>query len=123
MEECKQKTDQARLKNLSRALRKNMTKEEKHLWYDFLKHLPVTVNRQKKLGSYIADFFVASKKLAIEVDGSQHFSAQGLEQDRVRDAWLADNGINVLRYTNDQINHEFEGVCRDILYHLDMPDS
>ena len=105
---------------LSRVMRRNMTKEEKHLWYDFLKQLPVTVNRQKVLGSYIADFFIASKKTVIELDGSQHFSEQGLEQDRVRDAWFAENGMTVLRYTNRQINREFDNVCTDILYRLGM---
>ena len=62
-----------KLTGISRVLRKNMTKEERHLWYDFLKGLPLTVNRQKVLGDYIVDFFVASKKLVIELDGSQHF--------------------------------------------------
>ena len=66
------KTCNSKLTNISKVLRKNMTREEKHLWYDFLKKLPVTVNRQKVIGSYVADFYCASAKLVIELDGSQH---------------------------------------------------
>ena len=58
-----------------------MTDEEKHLWYDFLKYLPITVNRQKIVSNYILDFFIASKKLAIELDGSQH----GKEANKIKD--------------------------------------
>ena len=61
-----------KLVSTAQALRKRMTKEEKHLWYDFLKHLPVTVNRQKNIGNYIVDFFIAEKRVVIELDGSQH---------------------------------------------------
>ena len=105
---------------ISKILRKNMTKEERHLWYDFLKGLPLTVNRQKVLGPYIVDFFIASKKIAIELDGSQHFQGKGPERDRERDEWLQTNGVTVLRYTNLQINREFDAVCLDILRHLGL---
>ena len=107
----------------SRVLRKNMTKEERHLWYDFLKGLPFTVNRQKVLGSYIADFFIASKKLVIELDGSQHFQGEGPAHDRERDEWFTMNGITVLRYTNLQINREFDAVCRDIMRQLGLAEE
>ena len=100
-----------------------MTKEERHLWYDFLKGLPFTVNRQKVLGSCIADFFIASKKLVIEVDGSQHFQGDGPAHDRERDEWFTANGITVLRYTNLQINREFDAVCRDIMRYLGLPEE
>ena len=66
------------LKNNAQNLRKNMTKEERHLWYDFLKKLPMTINRQKIVGHYILDFYCASVKTAIELDGSQHFSDEGM---------------------------------------------
>ena len=58
-------------------LRKAMTKEERHLWYDCLKLLPVTVHRQKILGNYIVDFYIASAKMVIELDGSQHYEDVG----------------------------------------------
>ncbi|MBR6039858.1 MAG: endonuclease domain-containing protein [Clostridia bacterium] len=112
-----------KLIGFSRVLRKNMTKEERHLWYDFLKGLPFTVNRQKVLGSYIADFFIASKKLVIELDGSQHFQGEGPAHDRERDEWFRANGITVLRYTNLQINREFDAVCRDIMRHLGLAEE
>ena len=100
-----------------------MTKEERHLWYDFLKGLPVTVHRQKVLGSYIADFYIASKKIVIELDGSQHYMETGVQSDRDRDAWMQENGITVLRYTNLQIQREFDAVCSDILQHLNDTSS
>ena len=74
-----------RLKGNARALRKNMTKEERHLWYDCLKQLPVTVHRQKVIGQYIVDFYIAEAKLVIELDGSQHFEDAGAIADKERD--------------------------------------
>ena len=106
------------LNPFSRKLRREMTKEERHLWYDFLKGLPVTVHRQKILGTFIADFYIASKKLVIELDGSQHYMDGGVQSDRDRDAWMQENGITVLRYSNLQIQREFDAVCSDIMRHL-----
>ena len=95
-----------------------MTAEERHLWYDFLKQLPVTVNRQKVIGPYIVDFYCARAKLVIELDGSQHFDPDMLVQDRERDAFLHGLGLCVLRYSNREINQQFRNVCEDILAHL-----
>lgn len=103
----------------AKALRKNMTKEERHLWYDFLKNLPVTVNRQKVIGKYIADFYIASAKLVIELDGSQHYEDVGIAEDIARDNYLNELGIKVLRYSNYDVNKNFDSVCQDILKHLD----
>ena len=108
-----------RLTSLSQQLRKNMTKEEKHLWYDFLKELPVTVNRQKVIGKYIVDFYIDSAKMIIELDGSQHYSEEGEEKDFIRDSYFKRIGIKVLRYTNRQINERFKDVCDDILLQLE----
>ena len=110
----------SRLTANSRLLRNGMTKEERHLWYDFLKNLPVTVNRQKVLGNYIVDFFCFSAKLAIELDGSQHYTESAAAKDKLRDEWLASEGIRVLRYSNYEINTNFEGVCADILRNLGL---
>ncbi len=96
-------------------LRKNMTPEEKHLWYDFLKRLPVTVNRQKNIGNYIVDFYIASKRVVIELDGSQHGIIEKCESDKQRDYELSRIGITVLRYPNIDINRNFDMVCGDIL--------
>ncbi len=100
-----------------------MTDEEKHLWYDFLKYLPITVNRQKIVSNYILDFFIASKKLAIELDGSQHGKEENKNKDETRDKALFDLGIKVLRYTNHEINTSFDLVCKDILNHAEISES
>ena len=104
----------------SRQLRKNMTAEEKHLWYDFLKKLPFTVNRQKNIGNYILDFYIAKHKLAIEIDGSQHYSPENQAYDAQRDAFLKTYSITVLRYSNRDINTNFATVTKDILNHLQL---
>ena len=96
-------------------LRKNMTPEEKHLWYDFLKKLPVTAHRQKNIGNYIVDFYIPSARLVIELDGIQHSEEGHLESDRQRDYELCQLGNKVLRFTNFDVKINFMFVCRDIL--------
>ena len=88
-----------------------MTPEEKHLWYDFLKKLPFTINRQKVIGNYVVDFYCASKKVVIELDGSQHFENKN---DKERDLYLKSLDIKILRYWNRDLNNNFKGVCEDI---------
>ena len=95
-------------------LRKNMTKEEKHLWYDFLRSHSIRFSRQKVLGKYIADFYSAEAKLVIEIDGSQHYEEEAKEYDRERTAFLEQYGLKVIRFTNGQINDNFCGVCKYI---------
>ncbi|MBR2850668.1 MAG: DUF559 domain-containing protein [Clostridia bacterium] len=104
----------------AQTLRKNMTPEEKHLWYDFLKHLPLTVNRQKNIENFIVDFFIAKNKIAIEIDGIQHEGDSNKEKDIARDAKLEKMGITVLRYSNHSIRYNFNQVCEDILKHLEL---
>jgi len=96
-----------------------MTKEERHLWYDFLRLLPITVNRQKVIGNYIVDFYIASCKLVIELDGSQHYEDKGIEKDAVRDKYMESLGIKVLRYSNYDVTLKFRNVCEDILKNID----
>ncbi len=107
----------------ARTLRKNMTPEEKHLWYDFLKRLPHTVKRQHNIENYIVDFYIPEKKIVIEVDGIQHYSLDNLEADRKRDEALAVWGITVLRYSNKSINECFYDVAQDILDKLELTFS
>ena len=107
-----------KLKNNARNLRRNMTKEERHLWYDCLKLLPVTVHRQKVLGNYIVDFYIASANVVIELDGSQHYEEKGREQDAQRDRYLQSIGCSVLRYSNPDVNCRFVAVCEDIYHHV-----
>ena len=104
----------------AQGLRKNMTKQEKHLWYDFLKMLPMTVNRQRNIGNYIVDFFIPSASTVIEIDGIQHTMTENEEADGKRDEYLTKLGINVLRYTNPDIDNNFSVVCNDILAHLGL---
>ncbi len=98
----------------AKLLRKNMTAEEKQLWYKFLKALPYTINRQKTIGPYILDFYCHGALLAIELDGSQHYELEGERKDIARDEFLKKNNVTVLRYSNLQIRQNFEGVCLDI---------
>ena len=103
------------LTEFAKELRKNMTPEEKHLWYDFLKLLPITVKRQYVVSNYILDFFIPSVNIAIELDGSQHGEPEAKRADKERDNDLLSMGIKTLRYTNISINHNFNGVIIDIL--------
>ena len=105
---------------LAKILRCEMTEEEKRLWYDFLRELPVTVHRQKNIGRYIVDFYIASAKIVIELDGFQHGDPENAKKDLERDAYLQKMGITVLRYTNKDIHYRFKVVCEDILQYLNM---
>jgi len=99
-----------------------MTKEERRLWYDFLKQLPVTVNMQKVIDHYIVDFYCASAKLVIELDGSQHYEDEGAAADRERDHALNQRGITIVRYSNNDLNRNFDGVRTDLLRRLGLTD-
>ncbi len=116
------KYDKALVSN-AQVLRKNMTPEERRLWYDFLKKLPITVNRQKNIGNYIVDFFISSKRIAIEIDGFGHGEENQYQKDKQRDETLYKLGITVLRYQNNDINKNFNGVCKDILNALQINEE
>ena len=98
----------------ARQLRKNMTREERHLWYDFLRSYPIKFTRQKVLGKYIADFFCAQAKLVVELDGSQHYDPSEAEKDGVRTAFLRAYDISVIRIPNNEVMGNFVGVCEYI---------
>ena len=98
----------------ARKLRKEMTKEECHLWYDFLRDYPVRFSRQKILGNYIADFYSAKAQIVIELDGSQHFDDENILKDAERTEFLEKYGIKVIRILNSEVNSNFRGVCRYI---------
>ena len=108
----------AKLSGNAKYLRKNMTREERHLWYDFLKPLPVMVHRQKVIGHYIVDFYIAEAKLVIELDGTQHYQRTGAQHDAQRDTYLHSLGLTVVRYSNADINQRFDAVGQDILNRL-----
>jgi very-short-patch-repair endonuclease len=107
----------------AKILRKNMTPEERHLWYDFLKRLPFTVKRQHNIDNYIVDFYIAQKKTVIEVDGIQHQEIVHKEADEQRDRVLKEWGITVLRYTNESIRKSFNVVAGDILAKIGLDFS
>ncbi|MBO5357991.1 MAG: endonuclease domain-containing protein [Clostridia bacterium] len=95
-------------------LRKNMTPEERHLWYDFLSDYPIKFNRQKIIGKYIVDFYSAKAKLIIELDGSQHFEENGVLKDNERTKFLEQYGFIIIRIPNNEIKQNFRGVCEYI---------
>ncbi len=98
----------------AKQLRKEMTKEERHLWYDFLRSYPVRFSREKVLGKYIADFYSAEAKLVIELDGSQHYEDGNMESDAERTAFLEGYGLTVIRIPNNEVSKNFAGVCEYI---------
>ena len=98
----------------AKRLRREMTKEERHLWYDFLRNHPARFSRQKVLGRYIVDFYSAAAKLVIELDGSQHYEDDGMEKDAERTAFLEGYGLTVLRIPNNAVAQNFRGVCEYI---------
>ena len=104
----------------AQALRKNMTPEEKHIWYDFFKKLPITVRRQHNIENYIVDFYIPQKKTVIEIDGLQHTSPDHIETDKKRDDALLRWGIKVLRYSNKDLNENFNSVVENILENIGL---
>jgi len=109
--------DRKHNKNLvscAKNLRKNMTKEERHLWYDFLCQYPVRFLKQKVLGRYIVDFYCSDAKLVIELDGSQHYDPQEMGKDAERTAYLEQYGLCVVRIPNNEVMKNFRGVCEYI---------
>ena len=91
-----------------------MTPEEKHLWYDFLRSYPVKIYKQRIIDNFIADFYCHKAKLVIEIDGSEHYSDDGLQKDKYRTEILEGYNLTVVRFTNTQINEEFQEVCEYI---------
>ena len=100
-----------RIKPYAQELRTKMTKQERHLWYDFLKSYPVQFRRQKQFGYYIVDFYCAEGKIVVELDGSQHYDPEGKQYDQSRDAYLRSLGLTVVRFSNLDVNERFESVC------------
>ena len=105
--------DDSQLKN-ARQLRREMTPHERKLWYLFLRNYPVKIYKQRIIGSFIVDFYCASARVVIEVDGSQHFEPQGLAYDAERSKFLRSLGLEVLRFSNRDIDRDFRGVCTQI---------
>ena len=100
-----------RLTPIAQKLRREATREEKTLWYEFLSKYPIRFRRQKVIGPYIVDFYCSKANLAIELDGSQHFEAAGLIKDEARTRWLEAYGVLVIRFSNHDVRYNLSGVC------------
>ena len=98
----------------ARELRKNMTPQEYKLWHIYLKNYPIKFYRQRIIDSYIVDFYCSRAKLVIEIDGSQHYTKDGMEYDEIRTSVLEKYDLEVLRFSNDDINKNLTGVCLEI---------
>ena len=98
----------------AKALRKNMTKEERHLWYDFLRSYPIRFLRQKVIDNYIVDFYCNEARLIIELDGSQHYEETGLLKDKIRTEKIESRNLTVIRIPNNEVNRNFSSVCEYI---------
>ena len=104
----------SQLTDNARELRKNMTKEERHLWYDFFKDYPVRFLRQKVIDNYIVDFYCSKARHAIELDGSQHYEVKGMLNVSIRTEYIEKRYFMVIRFANTDIWENFSGVCQYI---------
>lgn len=102
------------MRKLAQELRRNMTPEEKQLWYQFLRRYPVQFRRQVVFGQFIVDFYCAKAKLVVELDGNQHYLGNGPAYDAERTEYLNGKGFLVVRYPNTDIRQHFDAVCKDI---------
>jgi len=95
----------------ARTLRKNMTPQEGKLWHLYLKNYPIKFYRQRIIDSYIVDFYCSEAKLIVEIDGSQHYTPEGLENDCIRTEILQQYGLAVIRFSNLDIDTNIYNVC------------
>lgn len=107
-------TKNSELLENAKCLRRNMTRQEKHLWYDFLQHYPVKIYKQRIIDNFIADFYCHKAKLVVEIDGSQHYTEKGMKSDEFCTEILEGYDLKVIRFTNEQIDTNFRGVCEYI---------
>ena len=103
-----------RNKAFAQKLRREMTKQERHLWYDYLRTCPAKFHRQKQFGYYIVDFYCAALQLVIEIDGSQHYEPEERARDEAWTAYLNSIGLKVVRFSNHDVDAHFESVCATI---------
>ena len=98
----------------ARTLRRNLTPQERKLWYVFLRDYPVKIYKQRIIESFVVDFYCAQARLVIELDGSQHYTEQGKAYDAERSAVLEQYGLLVLRFANNDVDNHFDAVCAQI---------
>ena len=95
-------------------MRREMTKHEAKLWFELLQNFVPRVRRQRPFGWYIVDFYCAACKVVIEVDGSQHYTPEGIAYDAQRTAFLEGLGLRVVRFSNLDVQNNFVGVSEKI---------
>jgi len=112
----KEKTVNKNYKMLDRAreLRREMTPQERRLWYCFLRDYPVRFYKQRIIESFIVDFYCAQARLVVEVDGSQHYTEQGECYDHERSCIIQQYGLRVIRFSNREVDQSFDAVCQAI---------
>jgi very-short-patch-repair endonuclease len=118
----KEKTP-AHMIELARHLRQNQTNAETLIW-QLIRNRQVAnakFRRQQPIEGYIADFYCHEHKLVIELDGSQHFTEDGIKQDALRTQRLHQLGITVLRFDNRQVFLQTEAVLQMIYEQLRVP--
>ena len=98
----------------ARALRRNLTPQENRLWYVFLRDYPIKIYKQRIIESFVVDFYCAEARLVIELDGSQHYTEQGKAYDEERSQILREYGLKVLRFSNREVEQQFDAVCEKI---------
>jgi very-short-patch-repair endonuclease len=98
----------------AKEMRKNPTIAERKLW-GYLRNFPVKFWRQRPIDNFIVDFYCPKLKLVIEVDGDSHFTDLGLVYDEERTRVLEGYGLRIIRFTNDEVLQNFEGVCEQIM--------
>ena len=95
----------------ARKLRREMTSQEKHLWYDYLRYYPVKIYKQRIIDNFIVDFYCAKARLVIELDGSQHYTPDGKHYDGLRTDVIEKYKLKVIRFSNGDVDNKFAGVC------------
>ncbi|MFZ6015227.1 MAG: endonuclease domain-containing protein [Patescibacteria group bacterium] len=109
------------LVELAQKMRKNMTPQERKLWYEFLRYRKPPFYRQRPIYYYIVDFYHPASKLVIEIDGAYHQNFEQHGYDTERDAELISFGLTVMRFTNTEIDNDLDSVCSKILTHCEAP--
>ena len=95
----------------AKTLRRSMTPDERHLWYDYLRTCPWKFQRQKAIGIYIVDFVCYQAHLIIELDGEQHNDTTAYQHDEKRTKYLEEQDFRILRFSNRDVRSHFDSIC------------
>ncbi len=102
------------LKKTARELRRTMTAAETKLWFQFLSTIEPRAHRQRSMGNFIADFYIPKAKLVVEVDGEIHLDEKSKAKDLERTWYFNNQGVEVVRVTNDQVINSFKKTCKSL---------